>query len=109
VPRPYAGPITLFSAAEALDAGSRAASRSGISRLIRTGRAKIRAILKDQALGWGQLAGDGIKIYNVPGNHYTMLAEPHVQQLAKQLQSCLDGSLASQAGEHNAEGTPEPL
>lgn len=99
VPHPYAGRITLFSALEALDisdAGSRAASRSSIGRLLWRGRAKIGAILKDQALGWGQLAGGGIKIYNVPGNHYTMFAEPHVQQLAKQLQSCFDESLASQ-------------
>jgi thioesterase domain-containing protein/acyl carrier protein len=36
---------------------------------------------------WGSLAGGGYQVYDVPGNHETMLKEPNVQVLAEQLNS----------------------
>ena len=38
---------------------------------------------------WIELAGDGMELYVVPGNHITMNASPHVQFLAKRLRGIL--------------------
>jgi thioesterase domain-containing protein len=67
VPRTYPGRITLFRAQE---------------------RAVDSVSCPDR--GWGDLASDGVKIIDVPGNHLTMLERPHVQALAAALQRCLD-------------------
>jgi thioesterase domain-containing protein len=40
--------------------------------------------------GWSQLSSEPIQVYDVPGNHFTMLNEPHVRMLAEQLRSCLE-------------------
>jgi amino acid adenylation domain-containing protein len=39
---------------------------------------------------WLELAGKGIEIYVVPGNHLTMNSPPHVQFLAERLRDCLE-------------------
>jgi thioesterase domain-containing protein len=48
----------------------------------------------DPKLGWDGLASQGIEVYDVPGKHNTietegMLTEPHVSELAKKLNACL--------------------
>jgi thioesterase domain-containing protein len=45
----------------------------------------------DPTVGWDQLSRQPIETYTVAGDHVTMMAEPHVQVLAKQLKICLDG------------------
>ncbi|MBD0269712.1 MAG: hypothetical protein ICV77_15635, partial [Cyanobacteria bacterium Co-bin8] len=65
VPQPYANQITLFKAAEQSD-----------------------AIGQDATLGWSALASD-IQLHQVPGNHLSLLKQPHVQTLAQQLGQCL--------------------
>lgn len=45
--------------------------------------------LLDQTLGWGPLAARGLEIYPTPGDHYTVVSEPHVKVLAEQLSACL--------------------
>jgi thioesterase domain-containing protein len=42
----------------------------------------------DPSLGWARVAGK-VKVGYAPGNHTTMLNEPHVAQLARELASCL--------------------
>jgi phthiocerol/phenolphthiocerol synthesis type-I polyketide synthase E len=44
-------------------------------------------------LGWIDLAGDGIEVHVVPGNHGTMYLPPHVDTLARRLRRCLEGTL----------------
>jgi aspartate racemase len=39
--------------------------------------------------GWSPLAGGGLDIRVVPGNHLGMLQEPHVKAFAKELKACL--------------------
>ncbi|MBI4587207.1 MAG: amino acid adenylation domain-containing protein [Candidatus Rokubacteria bacterium] len=46
-------------------------------------------LLSDPTLGWGRLVSQRLETYAVPGDHYTMLARPHVQVLAEQLRRCL--------------------
>lgn len=43
----------------------------------------------DPAADWIPLALDGIEVREIPGNHYTMMREPHVKVLAGQLSECL--------------------
>lgn len=68
-PRPYTGRSVLFPADETR------ADHAG-----------------DQTLGWGTLLGATLEVYPVSGNHYTMLAHPHVRQLAERLKGCLDAT-----------------
>lgn len=46
-------------------------------------------------LGWKKYALKGVKIYEVPGNHKTMLLEPNSQNFAKALQHALDNCLVT--------------
>jgi amino acid adenylation domain-containing protein len=63
--RPYPGRITLFRPSESPVAVSGRADR-----------------------GWGRLA-EGVDVHFVPGHHHTMVKEPHVQVLARELRACL--------------------
>ncbi len=47
-------------------------------------------ILQDSTWGWNQLSSIPPQVYTIPGNHMSMLAQPHVQVLAEQLKLCLD-------------------
>jgi amino acid adenylation domain-containing protein len=40
-------------------------------------------------LGWTGLASEGIDVHDVPGNHDTLILEPHAIELARALQECL--------------------
>jgi thioesterase domain-containing protein/acyl carrier protein len=66
VPKVYPGRVTLF-------------------------RARTRPLLRMHGLdlGWSKLAGGGLDIHVIPGNHETILKQPNVQVLAARLQSCL--------------------
>ncbi len=72
IPQPYRGRATLFRASEEAAADS-----------------------QDLTLGWEELAAEGVDLHWVPGNHHTMVREPHVQVLAKQLRACLEQSQAN--------------
>jgi thioesterase domain-containing protein len=43
----------------------------------------------DPLLGWGKYSEQPLKVIEVPGNHFSMFTEPHVQKLAQQLKRCL--------------------
>jgi amino acid adenylation domain-containing protein len=66
-PEPYPGRVTLFRA--------------------RT-RPLFRPVRDD--MGWAKWAEGGVDIWTVPGNHESMLEEPHVGVLAGFLQAALD-------------------
>jgi thioesterase domain-containing protein/acyl carrier protein len=66
VPQPYRGKVTLFRA---------------------TGR-RLK-IYDPHAYGWGALAAGGVEVVKVPGNHLTLMKEPHVKVLADRLQGYL--------------------
>lgn len=44
----------------------------------------------DPQLGWGQLFAQGLEIQDVPGHHFNMLNQPHVQVLATKLKAVLE-------------------
>lgn len=45
----------------------------------------VPATLVGNTLGWERFITSPIAVYDVPGDHFRMLAEPHVQMLASQL------------------------
>jgi thioesterase domain-containing protein len=44
----------------------------------------------DPALGWDKVSSEPVETYSVPGDHITMMTEPHVRVLAQKLRACLD-------------------
>ena len=50
----------------------------------------IMELRKKRAWGWQPLSSVPIRIYQVPGDHLTMMREPHVRVLARRLEACLD-------------------
>jgi hypothetical protein len=61
-PRPYPGRVTLF-------------------------RARTRPLFRlyGRDLGWEALAGGGLDVISIPGNHESIMKEPHVRTLAAAL------------------------
>jgi hypothetical protein len=45
---------------------------------------------EDPSLGWGRRATHGVRVCDIAGGHSSMLQEPHVQNLAEQLQISID-------------------
>jgi aspartate racemase len=43
----------------------------------------------DKQKGWKVLAAGGVTVYNVPGDHLTIIEDPHVRFLAEKLKACL--------------------
>jgi thioesterase domain-containing protein/acyl carrier protein len=73
-------PISLFKASDILTE-----TASGIEM------ERLRETLKQQAdWGWREYAAGPVEILMVPGDHHTMMSEPHVQVLAEKLRECLD-------------------
>ena len=46
----------------------------------------------DPRWGWKELAGGGLEVREVPGDHLSMMREPHIQVLAQELEACLDAA-----------------
>jgi thioesterase domain-containing protein/acyl carrier protein len=65
-PVPYPGRLTLFRSMERSVSGG-----------------------TDEMLGWGELAGQGVEIRNIPCNHFNILREPAVKVLADEIRECL--------------------
>ena len=71
-PRPYDGPVLLFR---------------------RTGDLTGRFRLKDY--GWSKVVPNGLEIFDIPGDHLALLAEPGVGALAKKLAAAMRGATES--------------
>jgi thioesterase domain-containing protein len=52
-------------------------------------RGEILSKCEDPSLGWGDIAGSALEIYDVPSDHGAMLLEPYVQDVAKILKTIL--------------------
>jgi thioesterase domain-containing protein len=48
----------------------------------------INPVVDDPTMGWGEYVQD-LKVFKIPGDHYTVMTEPHVKVLAEKLRSCL--------------------
>jgi amino acid adenylation domain-containing protein/non-ribosomal peptide synthase protein (TIGR01720 family) len=61
--------------------------------LIRSSRTAVRR-KNDWHLRWSEYAAGGFEWYVVPGDHRSMLREPHVRALAERVRACLDEACA---------------
>ena len=52
-------------------------------------RRQPRNRIRDLHLGWSKLAKGGVDVHFIPGDHSSVLKEPHVQGLAAALKKCL--------------------
>jgi thioesterase domain-containing protein len=44
---------------------------------------------QDSTWGWGDIAANGVELYQLPGHHMNVLNPPQVQALAEKLSACL--------------------
>ncbi len=51
--------------------------------------------IKDPQLGWGEVSLGGVEIINCPGDHVSMLTDPHVETVANKLRQAIAGALHS--------------
>ena len=77
--KPYSGQITLFRATEPANFNK---------QYLPTIEDWQK---RDRHNGWGDLADKGLKIHDVPGDHYSIFTQPHVPILAAKLRACLQG------------------
>lgn len=47
-------------------------------------------ILEDPTWGWGEISAESVTLHKVPGNHFTIMREPHVRVLAQKFRACLE-------------------
>lgn len=53
----------------------------------------------DTQLGWDKLAVKGVKVYNVPGNHLSLIEKPQVEVLAAKFEFCLKQAQTNKASD----------
>ncbi|HYO70115.1 MAG TPA: amino acid adenylation domain-containing protein, partial [Archangium sp.] len=63
-PKPYEGSLVLLRAAEGPEG-------------------------QEEDLGWGELVRGGVEVHEVPGDHFSLIAMPHVEHLAARLRELL--------------------
>jgi FkbH-like protein len=64
----------------------------------------------DPLLGWGKRGTRGVRVFDVPGGHSSMLQEPNVQMLAEQMQAYINEALADAPRPSSpGGGRPTPL
>lgn len=61
----------------------------GPTTLLRAGKAGPGKPPRDKSNGWDRVARGGVQVRLVPGTHYTMLREPQVDRLARELERAL--------------------
>ena len=47
-------------------------------------------ISQDSTMGWCNFSCNPVDVHFVPGNHFTLMAEPYVQVLAERLKTCIE-------------------
>lgn len=88
-PQPYMGKLVLFRPMEATPHGGEQVNVSGNEKKSTSTNKHIRG----RYLGWDKLAVGGIDVIAIPGHHYSIMREPHVQALADALKAAIDQAL----------------
>lgn len=82
VPQVYQGKVILFRASFGVDTDE-----------------PLVNIISDPLFGWGKRATDGVKVYDTPGGHSSMLQEPFVQVLAEKLKADISAADAEESNQ----------
>ena len=67
---------------------------SGRITFLRAQTQPLLLLHDEDALGWSTLAGGGIDVVTIPGNHLTIMREPNVGRLAAELRARMDAAMA---------------
>ena len=51
---------------------------------------RVEMNMDEPTLGWGRYSSTPIDVYDTPGDHYSMLRQPHVKGLAETLKGCFE-------------------
>jgi len=73
-PQPYQGELLLFRATKKIVVDQPAIDDEPFIH-----------VYQDPLFGWGDRATQGVKVFDVPGGHSSMLQEPYVEAIAQQL------------------------
>jgi thioesterase domain-containing protein len=96
-PREYHGKITLFTSEQdiTLDIVNlrNAPGDSGEQSSQRVSDDREGVPARDPFKGWSAFATEGIDLQVIPGDHFSMLREPHVSVLAERLRTTIESSL----------------
>ncbi|WGV24584.1 non-ribosomal peptide synthetase [Halotia branconii] len=52
--------------------------------------ALLTELRQDPAWGWGQFSAQNVDIHVVPGDHITMMTQPHISSVAEKLRICIE-------------------
>lgn len=63
-------------------------------------------IVPDTTLGWEKLVGGELEIYEIPGHHGSIVAEPYVSVLAEKLKFCIE---KAESGENLSVENPQSV
>ena len=50
--------------------------------------------MNDPLWGWGEVSAGSVEVHTIPGDHLTIMSEPHVQVLAQKLMDCIEQAQA---------------
>ena len=84
--RPYGGRVVFFRALEEMIDSK--ADKAAMSRRWIEDPMSLQLVKKFRetpSLGWARYTTKPMEMYDVPGNHFTMLAQPHVEILKTRL------------------------
>ncbi|GAB1542961.1 hypothetical protein NUACC21_56350 [Scytonema sp. NUACC21] len=51
---------------------------------------ELSEIIQDAAWGWDKFSAEPVQVHVIPGNHFTMMYEPHVQVLGERLKTSIE-------------------
>jgi thioesterase domain-containing protein/acyl carrier protein len=94
-------PLTQVRRALRLHLTSIAAMRAYVARpvscpiLLLRASEELSVTPRDPALGWAGLTTSDLDVLSVPGTHFTMLREPHVQIVAERLRLRLEAAMGA--------------
>jgi FkbH-like protein len=54
-------------------------------------------VYSDPLFGWGKRVTQGVKVYDIPGGHSSMLQEPNVIVMAEKMQALIDAAVSDQS------------
>jgi thioesterase domain-containing protein len=57
---------------------------------------------RDKSLGWKALTKDNLRVNSSPGNHYSMLKEPHVSSLVRAIEAAIANSFHTEKNNKKA-------
>ena len=86
VPGTYQGQLALFRATRATPVPQNSTPQFDDT--------PVRRITSDPTFGWNKRATQGVHIEDIPGGHSTMLQNPNVTVLGKNIESFLQGNVS---------------